>query len=135
MNLVVLISGGGTTLENLIQVQREGRLAGTLVGVVSSHSGVRGNEVAKEAGLPLEIVDYREFPKAETLSDRLFAQCRDWQADLVVCGGFLRRLVVEEDFVHRVVNVHPSLIPAFCGRGFYGNRVHQAVLDYGCRIS
>ena len=135
MNLVVLISGGGTTLENLIRVHQAGALSGNLVGVISSHRQVRGNEVANHAGLPLEIVDHREFSKAEALSERLFAVCRNWRADLVVCGGFLRRLVVPPDFTHRVINIHPSLIPAFCGRGFYGIRVHQAVLDYGCRVS
>jgi len=71
----------------------------------------------------------------EAFSQAIFGAAREAGVDLVVMGGFLRRVAIPEDFVNRVINIHPSLIPAFCGKGNYGRRVHQAVVDYGCRVS
>ena len=130
----VLISGGGTTLRNLIACRAAGKLAAEFGGVISSHAEAGGLAFARQAGIATEIVDFRRTPEAE-FHGAIFRALRGWRVDWVVLGGFLRHLQIPDDFAHRIVNIHPSLIPAFCGRGFYGLRVHQAVLEYGCRLS
>lgn len=135
LRIVVLLSGGGTTLANLLQEISAGRLDCLVAGVVSSNSAARGVEIAQNAGLPTVVIERRAFPSVETYSDAIFAWCREVQPHLVVMGGFLKLVRIPPDFEQRVVNIHPSLIPAFSGHGFYGHRVHQAVLDYGAKIS
>lgn len=133
--VAVLISGGGTTLENLIGKQASGQLDAEIVHVVSSNPNAGGLDFARAAGINETVVDHRVHGDVESFSQNVFHPCRDAKADLVVMGGFLRRVRIPSTFVNRVINIHPSLIPAFCGKGMFGRRVHQAVLDYGCKIS
>lgn len=133
--MTVLISGGGTTLKNLIQWSAEGRLSGKLVQVISNNSTAKGLAFAAEAGIPATVIRHRDFADVDSFSQAIFDKCRETETDLVVMGGFLRRLKIPADFENRVVNIHPSLIPAFCGEGFYGSRVHAGVLDYGCKLT
>jgi len=133
--IAVLISGGGTTLKNLIEKIRRGQLHVEIVLVVSSSPNARGLQFAHDAGIPTAIVDSKCFASKEEFSRAILDPCRAAQADLVVMAGFLKRVTVAEDFINRVTNIHPGLIPAFCGQGFYGHRVHQAVLDYGAKLS
>ncbi len=111
-SIAVLISGSGTTLRNLIDKQSVGQLGATIRMVISSNRAARGIEFARAARIDCQILDYREFATPESLSEPLFEACRVAQIDLVVMGGFLRRLVIPGDFANRVVNIHPSLIPA-----------------------
>ena len=134
-NISVLISGGGTTLKNLIEQRSNNQLAANIATVVSNNPGAGGLRFAADAGLPTAVINHRSFEDLETFSEAIFDQCREVKSDLVVMGGFLRRVKIPADFTNRVINIHPSLIPAFCGQGHYGSRVHQAVLDYGCKIS
>lgn len=129
MKLVVLISGGGTTLTNLADRIDDGRLAASIVGVISSKETV-GAERARQRQLPTHVV-----PAGPDYSNRVFEKIRSVQPDLVVMAGWLKLLTIPADFQFRVVNIHPSLLPAFGGAGMYGQRVHQAVLDYGVKIS
>jgi phosphoribosylglycinamide formyltransferase-1 len=131
----VLISGGGTTLRNLIEKIAGGKLDARIERVVSSNPEAPGLEFARAAGIPTETIERRAFETVESFSDAVFAACRRTAADLVVMGGFLKLVVVPPDFENRVVNIHPALIPAFCGHGFYGRRVHEAVLEHGARMS
>lgn len=132
--VAVLISGGGTTLRNLIARRDQGELKPVeLALVISSNQLAAGNGIAEAAGIPLLVLDYREFRTPEAISRPLFEACRNRQIDLVVMGGFLRKVEVPADFEKRVVNIHPGLIPAFCGQGMYGMRVHQAVVDSGVK--
>jgi len=131
----VLISGGGTTLKNLIEKIKADCLRVEIALVVSSSPTARGLRFAAEAGIPAEVVQSRDFPSQDDYSQAIFDQCRRAKADLVVMAGFLKRVTVPDDFAGRVVNIHPGLIPAFCGQGFYGHHVHQAVLDYGAKLS
>ncbi len=133
--IVVLISGGGTTLRNLIQVRAQGGLAARIAGVISSSAQAGGVQYAREAAIPTHVVRRQECDDDLEFSQKVFDLCRRLGGRLVVMGGFLKRLPIANDFVNRVINIHPSLIPAFCGRGFYGRRVHQAVLEYGAKIS
>lgn len=133
--LAVLISGGGTTLKNLIEKIAAGCLGAEIALVVSSSSAARGLQFARDAGIPAVVVDPKQFASQDTFSACVFERCRTAAADLVVMAGFLKRVTIPQDFTNRVVNIHPGLIPAFCGQGFYGHRVHQAVLDYGAKLS
>jgi len=135
ITLAVLISGGGTTLRNLIAkiVARELDVAIALV--ISSNPQAGGLKVAAEAGIAARTIERRDFANDGTYGEAVFAACREAQPDLVVMAGFLKFAPVPEDFANRVMNIHPALIPAFCGRGFYGLRVHQAVLDSGAKVS
>lgn len=131
----VLISGGGTTLRNLIQRQADGSLAAEIVQVISNNPDAGGLEFEQDADIETGVINHREFNSVEAFSDAVFAAIRSSQPDLVVMGGFLRQVLIPEDFRNRVINIHPSLIPAFCGKGMYGSKVHSAVVDYGCKLS
>ena len=135
LKICVLISGGGTTLKNLLDRQAAGTLNAAITHVISNRADAGGLSFADEANIPTTVIDHREFDSLEQFSDAVFNAVRRSGADLVVMGGFLRRVLIPTDFENRVINIHPSLIPAFCGKGQYGRRVHQAVIDHGCKIS
>ncbi len=130
-SIAVLISGGGTTLRNLIAHRAEGRPPLNISLVVSSNPRAAGIAFAREAGIPVKVIDHRDYSTPDDFSTPIFEACRGAKVDLVVLGGFLRRLSIPADFENRVVNIHPSLIPRFAGRGMYGMRVHEAVLASG----
>jgi phosphoribosylglycinamide formyltransferase 1 len=133
--IAVLISGGGTTLKNLIQRIADGRLHVAVSLVVSSSPKAVGLQFARDANIPSAVVEWKDFADQDAFSREIFGRCRAAAADLVVMGGFLKQLTIPEDFKDRVVNIHPALIPSFCGKGFYGHRVHEAVLEYGAKLS
>ncbi|MCS7166061.1 MAG: phosphoribosylglycinamide formyltransferase [Gemmatales bacterium] len=135
LRLAVLISGTGNTLQNLIEHIRARKLPGEIVLVISSKADVAGVEKARRAGLPTEIIPRSSAESVETFSQAIFHRCREVQADLVCMAGFLHLLRIPDDFQNRVMNIHPALLPAFGGKGYYGLRVHQAVLEYGCKVS
>ena len=135
LRLAVLISGGGTTLRNLLERINAGRLAAQVVTVISSNSSARGLDFARVAGIPAHVVERSSYADVAAFSEAIFAPCRDADVQLVAMAGFLKLVEIPPDFAGRVLNIHPSLIPAFCGQGFYGHRVHEAVLAYGCKVS
>ena len=135
LRLAVLISGGGTTLRNLIDKIEAGALAAEIALVVSSTPRARGIDFARAADIPVQIVDHSSGLTIEDFSEQIFESCRQAGADLVVMGGFLKRALIPDDFENRVINIHPSLIPEFCGKGFYGIHVHKAVLEAGSTTS
>jgi formyltetrahydrofolate-dependent phosphoribosylglycinamide formyltransferase len=133
--IAVLISGGGTTLKNLIERISAGRLHVDISLVISSNPQAGGLKFAREADIPNLVIEQKNFPDQDAFSREIFGRCRAAGADMVVMGGFLKRLTIPEDFKNRVINIHPALIPAFCGTGYYGHRVHEAVLEYGVKLS
>ena len=135
LRLAVLISGGGTTLRNLLDQIATGKLDARVELVVSSNAQARGLDHARAAGIASRAIEPREFPDEASFSQSVFDACRQAAADLVVMGGFLKFVTIPPDFEWRVVNIHPALIPAFCGQGFFGHRVHEAVLAYGAKLS
>ena len=138
MRTAVLVSGGGTNLQALIDAQQAGELGNAqIVCVISSKPGVFALERAKKAGIPAVVVDRSAFGDSETFDRAILEQLERFDAELVVLAGFLRILgkTVLERFPRRIINVHPSLIPSFCGDGFYGLRVHRAALDYGVKVT
>lgn len=134
LRLAVLISGGGRTLANLLDRIAAGTLAATVETVVSSRSDIRGVEIARAAGIRVHVLPPQGRPLADWSRD-VFNCCRADRAELVVMAGFLHLVEIPDDFVDRVINIHPSLLPAFGGKGYHGMHVHRAVLARGCTVS
>jgi phosphoribosylglycinamide formyltransferase-1 len=139
LKLAVLISGSGRTLKNFIDLAADGELAIDIRLVVSSTAKASGLKFAEEAGIPTLVVNRADFPKNvagdAAFGDAIFAACRKAGVELVAMAGFLKLAPVPADFAGRVVNIHPALIPAFCGPGMYGHHVHQSVLDAGAKVT
>ncbi len=139
LKLAVLISGSGRTLKNFIDLAAEGELPIDIRLVVSSTAEASGLQHAMSAGIPTLVVNRGDFPAGasgdKSYGDAIFAACRKAGADCVAMAGFLKLAPVPDDFAGRVVNIHPALIPAFCGAGMYGHHVHQAVLDAGVKVT
>ena len=134
IRLAVCVSGGGTTLQNLIEQIRARRLWAQIVQVVASRPRIGAIPRAEAAGIPLALASRTAQSSAE-FSASIFDPIRRSKADLVILGGFLALVKIPPDYKGRVINVHPALIPAFCGKGYYGGKVHQAVLDAGVKVS
>lgn len=135
LSIAVLISGGGTTLRNLLEKIGAGTLDVDIRLVISSNPKARGLEFAHQADIPTRTVPRRQYDSAEAFSEAIFGPCRQAGVDVVVMGGFIKHVLIPPDFENRVVNIHPALIPSFCGQGFYGHHVHEAVLEYGAKVS
>jgi phosphoribosylglycinamide formyltransferase-1 len=135
LKLAVLISGGGRTLKNFIDLSAEGDLPVDIRLVISSSAKAGGLQFAQDASIPTAIFSRRRFESDVDYGNAIFNACREARVDYVAMAGFLKLAPITADFENRVVNIHPSLIPAFCGHGMYGHHVHQAVLDYGAKIT
>jgi phosphoribosylglycinamide formyltransferase-1 len=133
--IAVLVSGGGRSLENLAERIRAGELDAELVLVVSSNSSAYALERARRLEIPAVTVDPKAFGSPHEFSAAAWEVIEGARADLVVLAGFLRLLLVPEAWRGRVINIHPSLLPRFGGKGFYGERVHRAVIAAGERES
>jgi len=134
LRLAVLISAGGTTLQNLIDRIAQNKLNAEIVTVISSRPEVYGLVRAEKAGLPHEVIA-RKGKTREQFGEAMYQRLRELNVDLVCLAGFLEFLPIPPDFTHRVINIHPSLIPAFSGKGFYGHHVHEAALQAGVKVS
>ncbi len=131
----VLVSGGGTTLVNFVRERSAGRLPVDFPLVIASRPDCGGIARAAEAGIPCEVVARKSFSSVAAFSAAVFARLREAGVDLVALAGFLSLLEIPADFRDRVLNIHPSLIPAFCGKGFHGHHVHEAVIARGACVS
>lgn len=145
LKMAVLLSGGGTTLANLLHWRREERLFADIELVISSRPGVRGLKVAEDAGIRTEVVHAKTFTRSAREGEEIY----DWAAmsrkidslllpgdfDLVCLAGFLSRYLLPKELEGRVINIHPALVPMFCGQGMYGRRVHEAVVAAGVRVT
>ncbi len=134
IRLAVCVSGGGTTLQNLIDRIRARKLRAEIVQVVASRPRIGAIARAEAARIPLALAKYKARSVTE-FSASVFDPIRHNGSELVVLAGFLSLLRIPADYRGRVINIHPSLIPAFCGKGFYGSRVHQAVIESGVKLS
>ncbi len=129
--LAILISGSGTTLENLAGYIADGKLSASIACVISSRPDVYGLVRAQKLGLPHEVIPRRSFADAVAFSDAVFTAIAKHQVDLVIMAGFLSLLHIPPAFENRVLNIHPALLPKYGGRGMHGLKVHQAVIDAG----
>lgn len=137
LRIVVLVSGGGTNLQALLDAKKDGKIPnGEFVKVISSKDGVYALERAKNAGVATAVIE-RKGKTADEFEAALLAELEASKADLIVLAGFMTILgeKVIEKYPEKIVNVHPALIPSFCGKGFYGLKVHEAALEYGVKVS
>ena len=137
LNIAVLVSGGGTNLQAIIDFEKAGKLKnGNLVKVISSKAGVYSLERAKKANIPSAVVERKGKTQAEFESG-ILSELEKAKAEVIVLAGFMS--ILSKDFTDRykdrIINVHPALIPSFCGEGYYGLRVHQAALSYGVKVT
>ncbi len=135
LKVAVLLSGSGTTLQNLIDRAQAHELDIEFVCVVSSRSDAYGLERARKHDIPAIPIVRTDYVSLAAFNTEIWDTVRRHGAELVVLAGFMSLLVIPDDFENRVVNVHPALIPAFCGKGMYGHHVHEAVLEYGVKLS
>ena len=135
--IAVLVSGGGTNLQALIDAQGDVLKSGQIVLVVSNASGAYALERAKKAGIATATVLKKELGSQAAFEEKLVSLLEENQIDLIILAGFMT--ILTESFTSRypkrILNVHPSLIPSFCGEGFYGLRVHEAALRYGVKVT
>ena len=135
--IAVLVSGGGTNLQALIDAQGSVLKSGKIALVISNKEGAYALERAKNAGIPTEVVLKKQCGSQAAFEEKLKEVLTEHGIDIIVLAGFMT--ILTESFTaaypKRILNVHPSLIPSFCGEGFYGLRVHQAALDYGVKVT
>lgn len=136
--IAVLVSGGGTNLQALIDAQRRGDIInGEIAAVIASKPGVYALERAKRAGIPGYVVARKDYPSSQAMTAALVDKLKSLDIDLVVLAGFM--VILTEEMVraypNAILNVHPALIPSFCGEGYYGLHVHERALEYGVKVS
>ena len=135
LRLGILLSGGGRTLENILDRIKAGSLPAEVAVVIASRSNIRGIDIGKAAGVPTHLVRPKEFPTVEAYSAAMAKLLDEARVDLVCLAGFLSYWIIPERYAGRVINIHPALLPAFGGKGMYGHHVHEAVLARGCKVS
>ena len=136
--IAVLVSGGGTNLQALIDAEKSGIIKnGNISLVISNVKGAYALERAEKAGIKTETVIKKELGSQEAFEEKIISLLTENGIDLIVLAGFMS--ILSEDFTktypHRIINVHPSLIPSFCGKGFYGLHVHEAALGKGVKVT
>lgn len=135
IRLAVLASGGGTTLQNLIDLIAAGKLDAKIKVVIASRPGIKAVERAADAKIMSFVVDRKLFADLAEFSRQVFSLCDDAGVDLVCLAGWLSMLALPAAYRGRMINIHPALLPAFGGKGMYGHHVHEAVIAHGCKIS
>jgi phosphoribosylglycinamide formyltransferase-1 len=137
LRVAVLVSGGGTNLQAIIDRVADGTITNTeLAVVISNNSGVKALERATKAGIPAECISPKNYETRAEFNQALIGAVDSYQVDLIVLAGFLVVIPPEmiEKYENRIINIHPSLIPAFCGTGYYGLKVHEAALARGVKV-
>ena len=135
LRVAVLLSGHGTSLENLFEHIDAGKVEAEVVAVLSSKPGAYGLERARQRGIPALTVARRDYPDIDQFNDALHTALASHEVDLIALLGFLSLFQLRGQYTNRALNVHPALIPAFSGQGFYGQRVYDAVLDSGVKVT
>lgn len=134
LKVAVLLSGNGSTFESLVEARANGRLDVEFTAVVSSKPDAFGLERARQHGIPAHVVSRKEHRDERAFNDALHGVLAQDPPELLVLAGFLSKIELR-GYNGRAMNTHPALIPAFCGHGFYGERVHRAVLAYGAKVT
>lgn len=138
LRIVVLVSGGGTNLQAIIDSVVAGKITNTeIVAVISNNKTVKSLERARNAGIPAVCVSPKDFENRDLFNDALLAKIDEFSPDLVVLAGFLVAIPAKmvAKYNNRIINIHPSLIPSFCGVGYYGLKVHERVLERGAKVT
>lgn len=138
LRVVVLVSGGGTNLQAIIDAIKANKITNAeLVGVISNNKTVKSLDRAKAAGIPAVSVSPKDYADRATFNDALLAKVDEFTPDLVVLAGFLVAIpeAMVKKYSNRIINIHPSLIPSFCGVGYYGLKVHEKALERGVKVT
>ncbi len=135
LSVAVLLSGNGSSLENLLEHIDSGAVDAEVVVVISSKQEAFGLTRARRRGIPTVAIPRKQHPDSKEFNDLLHAALAPYDVELVALLGFLSLFELREKYAGRTINVHPALIPAFCGKGFYGHRVHEAVLASGVKLT
>ena len=138
LNIVVLVSGGGTNLQAIMDKIADGTVTNTkIAAVISNNANAYALERAKNAGIPAECISPKQFENRELFNEALLVGVKKYNPDLVVLAGFLVIIppALIAEYRNRLINIHPSLIPSFCGTGYYGLKVHEAALEYGVKVT
>lgn len=138
LRLVILVSGGGTNLQAIIDRIADGTITNTeIAAVISNNHGVKALERAEQADIPAVCVSPKDYDQREVFNQALLETVDSYQPDLIVLAGFLVVIpeAMIEKYENRIINIHPSLIPAFCGTGYYGLKVHEAALARGVKVT
>lgn len=138
LKVVVCVSGGGTNLQAIIDSIADGRITNTeIIGVISNNYGVKSLERAEKAGIPAFVLSPKDYSERSEFNKAFLDKVKELNPDLVVLAGFLVRIPEEfvKEYSNRIVNIHPSLIPSFCGVGYYGLKVHEKALERGVKIT
>ena len=137
INIAVLVSGGGTNLQALIDAQGKVLQHGKIKLVISSKPDVYALQRAKQASIDYCVIAKRDYTTQEEFSNALLQQLQSYQIDMIVLAGYLSILddTIIRVYPNRIINIHPSLIPSFCGKGYYGLKVHEAALTYGVKVT
>ncbi len=135
LRVAVLLSGTGRSFDSLLARCRSGELAAEIIGVISSRGDVRGLAQARAAGVPTAVLRRKAHPDVASYGMAIGTQLRAWKSELAAMAGFLHLWSVPSDFTGRVMNIHPSLLPAFGGAGMHGHHVHEAVIRSGAKVS
>ena len=135
INLGVLISGSGNTLQNFIDQIEAGKLNAHIQAVISSKPNVVGLDRARKYSIPTSVIPYSNYKDVDAFSYAITAELDKYPIDLITLAGFIHFYKIPEKYQGRVMNIHPGLIPAFCGHNYYGNKVHEAVINYGVKVS
>ena len=136
--IAVLVSGGGTNLQALIDASKSGIIkSGELAIVISNNPNAYAITRAQMADIPVAIVSKKEYGSQDAFEDKLLEVLKEHKIDMIVLAGFMNILTAKfiRAYENKIINVHPSLIPSFCGKGFYGLRVHEAALEYGVKVT
>ncbi len=133
--LAICLSGSGRTFQNIADHIQGGRLNATIKRVISSKPGAAGLDRAAAMNIAAHVVARKQHDSVDSFSEAIFDHVRQASADLVCLAGWLSLIRIPDDFAHRVINIHPALLPSFGGRGMYGRHVHEAVLAAGCKVS
>ena len=138
LRVAVMVSGGGTNLQAIIDAVKDGTITNTeLVAVISNNAGAYALTRAKENGIPAMCISPKDYETREAFNKALLEKVNELNVDLIVLAGFLVKIpeAMVHQYSHRIINIHPSLIPSFCGVGYYGLRVHEAALAKGVKVS
>jgi len=138
LDIVVCVSGGGTNLQAIIDKIADGKITNTrIVGVISNNYGVKAIDRANSAGIEAKVVSPKDFETREEFNNALLETVKAWNPGLVVLAGFLVNIpgAFVKEYKDRIINIHPSLIPSFCGVGYYGLKVHEGVLGRGVKVT
>lgn len=137
LKFAVMASGGGTDFQSLIDAVAKGEIQAEICCLVAGKPGIYAIERAQKAGIPVEIVQKKDFAETDQFDEAVLAVLQKYRADFVVLAGYLNIIGTKtiQAYENKIINIHPALIPSFCGMGMYGRHVHEAVIRYGAKLS